>query len=339
MALRWLLSLLGLLMLLPAPVRAQEVVVLPFANLTGRHEAFEMVLPAVYDQLSAHEVDFVRHDEVRPVLRQHRIRALGEIGLDDAALLREETGARFALLGSLDIYSPEGSLEVNLSGRVLDLQDRRLVTAVSVGRTVQETEGWFATGRAEDIETVMLEVVAELVGQLEPYLSLPLPERERYHTCGLVALIPLDDYSNSPYGAEVLQNLLMAELVEHGWAVVEPGFVREILLDAQRVARGGVSDEVRDILRDELGVCWVVTGEVETFVVSPGGQEAAVPSLGFGLRLVDARGSGLRATLELERDGAEGEGLFRRGREYSVARLARTVMEEVVEWMQREGDR
>lgn len=335
---RWLLVLLVLCA--PAGVRAQEsrIVVLPFANLTGRHEAFERILPEFYVQLGARGYDVVRHDSIRGLLRQHRIRALGQIGRDDARLLRDETGARLAILGSLDIYRPESSLEVNVSVRVLDLETLTIRTAVSRGLTVQETESWFATGRAPDVETVMREVVGALVEELSPHLSEePLP-RERYHTCGLVAVIPLDDYSNSRYAAEVVQNLLMAELVAHDWSIVEPGFVREILLDEQRVARGGVSREVREILRRELGVCWVLTGDLAAFEVSPSGQDAAVPHLEFALRLIDARRGELRAALEVERDGADGEGLFGLGREYSMSRLTRVCTKDVVEWMRREAD-
>jgi len=322
--------------------RAEEelarIVVLPFANLTGRQAAFERILPEFYDRLGTLGAEVVDHEEVRPLLRQHRIRALGEIGRGDARLLRQETGARLAILGSLDIYQPDRSLEVNVSARVLDLETLTVRRAVSRGLSVQETESWFAVGRAPDVETVMREVVASIVEQLEPFLTEEPPRREQYHTCGLVAVVPLDDYSNGRYAAEIVQNLLTAELVANDWSIVEPGFVREILLDEQKVARGGVSREVREILRRELGVCWVLTGDLAAFEVSPSGQEAAVPLLEFALRLVDARRGELSATLEVRRDGDDGEGLFRRGREYSMARLTRTCLDDVIEWLRREAD-
>ena len=334
------LVLLALLVVAPVRVAADDakIVVLPFANLTGRHAAFERILPEFYVQLGARGADVVRHDEIRGLLREHRIRALGQIGRRDARLLREETGARLAILGSLDIYRPELSFEVNVSARVLDLETLEIRTAASRGLTVQETESWFAVGRAPDVETVMRTVVASLVEELAPHLSTEEFARDRYHTCGLVAVVPLDDYSNSRYAAEVVQNLLVAELVTHDWSIVEPGFVREILLDEQRVARGGVSREVREILRRELGVCWVITGDLAAFEVSPSGQEAAVPHLNFALRLIDARQGGLRATIEVERDGSDGEGLFGMGREYSMARLTRVCTQDVAEWMRREAD-
>ena len=127
-------------------------------------------------------------------------------------------------------------------------------------------------------------------------------------------------------------------MAEDGWTITEPGFVREILLDEQRVARGGVSREVREILRRDLGVCWILTGDLAAFEVSPSGQEAALPRLEFALRLIDARRGVLSATLEVERDGADGEGLFRRGREYSMSRLTRVCTQDVVEWMRREAE-
>ena len=147
------------------------------------------------------------------------------------------------------------------------------------------------------------------------------------------------DYSTRRYGALVLQNLLMAELVKRGRDVVEPGVLREVLLDHQAAARGGVSERVLGILREQLGVCLVVTGEVEEFSLAPSGADLALPSLDFGLRLIDARQSRLVASIDLARDGDDGESVFGRGREYSLVRLARACMAEVAEWISEEEDR
>lgn len=321
-----------------AQARTTRIVVLPFANLTGRHAAYERVLPEFYAGLDSLGHEVVDHEEIRPLLRRHRIRALGQIGRQDARILREETGARLAILGSLDIYQPNRSLEVNVSARVLDLETLTIRRAVSRGLSVQETASWFQLGRATDVESVMHEVVGSVIEDLQPFLYEEPPRRDRYHTCGLVAVVPLDDYSNSRYAAEIVQNLLIAELVANDWSIVEPGFVREVLLDEQKVAQGGVSREVREILRRDLGVCWVITGDLADFAVSPSGQEAAVPVIEFALRLVDARRGSLLATVEIRRAGDDGEGLFRFGREYSMARLTRSCMKDVLEWMRREAD-
>lgn len=320
------------------PALPADVVVLPFANYTGRYESLSNVLPVFYAKLDSVGLRVLSHEALRPMLREHRIRVVGRVGVEAMDILRAETGSRLAIVGSIDIFEPERAFEVMISARLVDLETHAVLTAVSVGRTVQETERVFGRGRAQEIEEVIDPVVAEFMALMEPAIRGTAPREKPYHKCGLVSVIPLADYSERRHGAEVLQNLLMAELVANGWAVVEPGVVREILLEAQRMARGGVPDEVLAILRDSIGVCLVVTGEVEEFSVAPSQVDIAVPRLSYGLRLVDGRSGRLLAAIDPARDGMEGEFLFERGREYSMARLARGTMSDVVAWITQQGD-
>lgn len=315
-----------------------DVVVLPFANYSGRYDALKSVLPVFYEKLDSLGLRVMSHEDLRPILREHRVRVVGQISTEGMKILASETGARFAIVGSIDIFEPEQTLEIMISARLVDLQSEKVLAAISVGKTVQETERVFGLGRANEIEAVIDPVVEDFMTQLEPPLHGAGPPHAAHHKCGLVAVVPLDDYSERRHGAEVLHNLLLSELVAHDWEVVEPGIVRQILLDEQRTARGGVSLEVLSILREQLGVCLVVTGELEIFTQTASGVDVSVPRLGYGLRLIDAQSGRLLASIDRARDGSEGETLFTRGREYSMARLARETLEDVVTWMAEEGD-
>jgi TolB-like protein len=315
-----------------------DVVVLPFANHSGRYEALGNVLPVFYSKVDSLGLPVLTHELLRPILRKHRIRVVGQIGAAAMGIIRQETGARLAIVGSIDIYEPERAFEVMISARLVDLEERRVLTAISVGRTVQETERIFGRGRAEEIDEIVTEVVAEFMARMIPVIRDAGPREARGHKCGLVAVVPLTDYSKRRHGAEVLQNLLMSELVARDWDVVEPGIVREVLLEQQQMARGGVSEEVMQTLRDKIGVCLVVTGEVEEFAVAPSDMDASVPRINYGLRLVDVQNARLLASIDRTRDGMEGETFFARGREYSMARVVRSSMNEVAEWIAEKGD-
>jgi hypothetical protein len=279
------------------------------------------------------------HEELRPVLREHRVRVVGEIGRTGMDVIATETGARLAIVGSIDIYEPDRSFEILISARLVDLQTSEVLTAVSAGKTVQETEKVFGRGRAETIEAVIAPVVEEFMARMGPWLRGERPARRQHRSCGRIALVPLDDYSERRNGAEVLLNLMISELVSREWHVIEPGVLREMLLGEQKTARGGITDEVLGMVRDQLGVCFVVTGELEFFTITTSGIHVSVPRLGYGLRLIDARSLRLLASIDLDRDGSEGETLFAHGREYSMARLARTSLRDVVTWIEEEGDR
>ena len=152
-------------------------------------------------------------------------------------------------------------------------------------------------------------------------------------------MVPLDDYSSRRHGANVLENLLITGFERRGWSVVEPGMIRETLLAHETVARGGVTEEVMEMLRSELGACLIVTGEVEKFSLAPAAGAGAVPHLEYGVRLIDARDARLVGSEDQVRDGLDGETLFGRGREYSMARLARASIEELLDEFDLEGDR
>ena len=328
--------LLALLVGLSVPATAQtpgsgeaaassDVVVLPFANYSGRYEALGLRV--------------MSHEELRPVLRAHRVRVVGQIGQTGMEVIASETGARLAIVGSIDIYEPDRSFEILISARLVDLETGGVLTAVSVGKTVQETERVFGRGRAEAIEAVIVPVVEEFMARIGPSLSGERPSHRQNRPCGLIALVPLDDYSERRHGAEVVLNLMISELVAREWDVIEPGILHEILLDEQLTARGGITDEVLEMVREQLGVCFVVTGELEFFTITPSGIDVSVPRLGYGLRLIDARSGRLLASIDLDRDGSDGETLFAHGREYSMARLARTSLADVMTWIEEEGDR
>lgn len=319
------------------PTAPEEVLVLPFANYSGRYDAFAEVLPPFYESLAATGLRVLRSDELRPLLREHRIRVVGQAGGRAMDALRADTGARLAIVGSIDVYEPDRALEVLLSVRLLDLADHSVLTAMSVGRTVQETERVFGRGRASEIREVVDDVVAELEGGLAPLLAGERPGAG-HHKCGLVAVVPLEDYSDRRHGAEVLQNLLMAELVARGWQVVEPGVVHEALLDEQEMARGGISRRIQGVLHDRLGACIAVTGELEEFSLAPSPMASAVPRIGYGLRLIDLTRQRLVDSIDITRDGMDGGTLFGMGIEYSMARLVRESMSDVVDWIASRGD-
>jgi hypothetical protein len=91
------------------------------------------------------------------------------------------------------------------------------------------------------------------------------------------------------------------------------------------------------MLREELDVCYVLTGEVDRFDLTVSGFAASVPHIEYGVRLVDGRSQELVASVDQVRDGLDGETLLGLGREYSMARLARTSIRDVLAEL--EGER
>ncbi len=136
---------LGLAVCLTAAVApAATLGILPLANHTGRGEARAAVAAGLHARLRQAGVTIRTAEQLRPMLRKHRIRAMGQIGAADASLLRDEAGVDMLLLGSIDVYD-EPSLEVAISLRLLDLHRLELVAAVSTATAGEDFAGLFDT--------------------------------------------------------------------------------------------------------------------------------------------------------------------------------------------------
>lgn len=323
------------------PTRAQSpltpldsVILLPFANRSGSTLASAELAESVERAVREHFATVRTSMEVRPVLREHRIRSLGSIGRRGTRILHEETGIPYALVGSYEIYSTSASREVGLALRLIDLQSQSLIGAVAMGRTWQETERSFGRRAVEDQVELGAEVTRDLVSELVAQIGRNAPSPA--HKSDLVALVQLNDHSGNGAGS-VVETALLASLLEGGFPVVEPGFVRELQLDHSLVQRGGASGELVERLRDDLGVRWVLTGAVDRFELAGSDTEAAFPRAEWGLRLIDARSNRLLAAIDLDQSGSDSDSILGRGRIHSGIDLIRQgSRERVLPWLEKE---
>ena len=302
-----------------------DLVVLPFANntLDSRvHEALEIPL---LDNLQAEGLTVLSSQDIRPFLRKHRIRSRGWIGLKAAGLLARETGAKFALLGSWDVFRTEGNPEVGFSMRVLDLEHMALVAAMSVGVTGEDHVGAFETGRISHIQTLVARTMQKAISEMFPLPEYLVP-RLSWRGCFQVALIPLNNYSDIQYAGDTLSNILLTQLLENGFSVLEPGFVRELGIEREVVNRGGIDDPSAGALFAEYGVCRIITGSVERLETARGDPGVTFPRVSLGLRVMDPRNGRVYMMKELVGQGDQNDGFFQLGRTHSLMTLSGNLL-------------
>ena len=331
--------LLGLLVLLAFPGgRGQadelpgQLAVAPFAVHTQGLAHTPELNALLEDVLTGMGIPHNSAEDLRPVLRLHRIRSRGAIGRQGARLIAEATGARYLLLGSWDVYSREEFAEVALSLRLLDLSTLQLVAAVSAGSTGEDHLGIFEKGRIEDRKSLLEGLLKTTLNQL---LIAKSQENQGVLAAGFenLAVIPLNNYSETNYAERVLANVVLSELLSAGYFVVEPGFVRELELEREEANRGGIGRDSAATLRRELGVGKIVTGALDIWQRGRGPASGAVPRVACGLRLVDAGSGHVEMAREYTGAGNENDGLFWHGRQRSVVnlagRLARTFVHDL----------
>jgi len=312
-----------------SPVGAQEtdstavsppldIVILPIVNYSERMEAHEVLLPRLHYRLEEVGLAFLTSEELRPFLRESRIRSRGWVGRNDAQAIAEHTGARYLLLGSWDVYRTEIDPEVGFSLRVLDLESLELVASVSRGKTGSDFTGFLGLGTVRDPVELADRVMKEAVKDLFPIEVSEKPKDEEDGVCRDLALIPMDNFSSTANAGDIVSNVLITELLRAGYRVVEPGFVREMGLERGVINRGGVDRLSAGGILHEIKSCRVITGEVETFATAPGSPLVSTPRVAFGVRVMLPREGTVGIMQDLEGAGDDTEWLFQQGRTHAL---------------------
>ncbi|MBD3336226.1 MAG: hypothetical protein GF355_11985 [Candidatus Eisenbacteria bacterium] len=318
-----------------------QMAVLPFANYSETVAAPQTIYPILYAELDRHPLQYIDHEDLRPILRANRIRSMGMIGADNARLIRADTGVAYLLLGSFDIYADLENPEVAISARLVRVADMIVVAAASAAATGQDYAGVFGIGRVTDIREVASRVARDLIHRLDASLKIAAhthrvngsPRAPQGNKPLRVAVVPFDNLSKSLYGGYVVSTILISELANAGLQVLEPGTVHRIFLNLHSVPRGGISRPLRDELARVLTPDAIVTGTVAEFNTAQGVVEEAAPELRFGARMLDASTGSIVLSRNMDVSGADSQLIFRFGRRHTLGGLVRAAMHKFVEAM------
>lgn len=307
-----------------------EFLVMPPVNYSEKGEAHALLLPLLYRNLENLGVTFTPSEDLRTLLREYRIRSRGWIGLEAARILRRETHAKFLILVSWDIFRQEENPEIGLSLRVLDLENMALVSASSVGLTGADFTKAMGLGRIRDTGELAEIAMERALAEVFPLPESPNP-RKSYRGCFQVALVPFDNYSQTPNAGEIVTNIVLSRLMAHDYFVVEPGFIRELGLTLEIINRGGVDGKSASSILASFGACRVITGEVEKFSVARGDPTLSVPELALGIRVMSPLELNLYMMEELLGAGDDGEGMFQGGRTHALVPLANRILQDFLD--------
>ncbi len=312
-----------------------RLAILPLANHSGRMEAVEVLVPGIHERLYEAGVEFMTAQELRPLLREHRIRGIGQIGAGGAALIRRKTGVNYILLGSIDVYD-EQSMDVAISLRILNARSLRLVKATSVSAAAEDYTGFFDFGRVTEMSVVADRVLDEAFENLGwPLLA---PTKLAQADAKRVAIIPFENMSEIPQANAIMANILLSNLLAEGYFTLEPGFVNEVFLLRRTMARGAIDVETLRFLHETFSIDIAVTGVVDFMQSARGDLTLSVPSLAFGARLLDADIGRPRAAWDIRREGTEGEWLLGLGRTHSLGQLGDDATQELIRLLDIELD-
>lgn len=293
----------------------QPIAVLPLENLTGHPEDLAPLQQALRAALEASGLVLLEDATLEAFLEKHRIRWTGGMTAEDSKALLEETGARSALVTTLLVEDPSDPPRIAIAARLVTPGDPPRIAWMDVQSLAgDDAPGFLSLGLVEDpaiLQERVLDRIAELLadraaspdegagswseelgsmhGRHRPRRWYRSPHLEFASGApALVAVLPFKDESGRRRGGDVVPLLLVRYLAASpAMDVLEPGSVRETLLQNRVIMEGGVSLAQVEVIRSLLQVDYVVTGTVSELGEFLGRNGS--PRVQFTVRVIDAR--------------------------------------------------
>ncbi len=340
--------------------RATPIAVFPLENLSGHAISLAPVESALRYRMAAAGLKVLAQSETEAFMARHRVRHVGGLTASLGRLLEEETGASSVLLGAVEQYIDQDTPRFALRARLVTTGDKATILWMDgVARAGHQASGWLELGRVREIELLRERSIAEIVDSLveqikeeERTLAMrrtkPIPgsseTKRRFRPIGFhrspdsvagqgdtlrIALLPFVNESSRAHAGRLMTLHFIEQMIDRqGVEVVEPGDVRQALLQSRLILEGGPSLPQSDLLRSLLNVDLVINGTVTSYD-DPAG-EWGDPVVGFSVQGIDSRRRRVGWTSISRAEGDDGVFFFEQGRVYTAHELAERMVREVV---------
>lgn len=345
---------------LPAPFllrpEAARVAILPVVNLSGDEAPLGAFQQWLIEELQGQGIPLLDDMALRAFMRRNRMRDMGGLSREMGRALREETGASAVLISSIDLYVESIPPRFAMTSRLVSAgDDPRILWMGSADRVGDEAPGFLALGEIDNRIAVQRIVLDRIVGSLVRYLRTPSGgegamagvERAREHHAprsfyraegivpprsgrARVAVLPFANGSTARRAAEILTLHLIRHLVTAGAAeVVEPGIVRQALLQQRIIQEHGLSVPQADLVRQLLSADVALFGEVTEYRET--GAGTVEPQVEFSVRAIDTAARQVVWSSDSYGEGNDHVFFFAAGRIPTAHRLADRMTAALVE--------
>lgn len=332
-----------------AAEQPKRIVVLPVQDLTGVSAPREFVDQRVRERLTEWGFEVVEPDRVLEFLRAGRVRYTGGASERTLAGLRRDLGADGVVAGSIDLYVEEGFPRSGVTLRMIATNDARILGAGERALAGEESPGVLGLHEVFDPGVLLDRTVVEAVDLMVDDMHAPSRARgvwshsngqDRYRPKrtyraaaydeprdrpARIAVVPFENPSGRADAGDVLSALFVTHLAGRGkFETVEPGEVRDRLLEGRIIQLEGLSLAQSDLLRELLDVDYAVTGRVLEYFEAGEGIE---PRVSFAIWILDTRRREVVWSAYSANRGGDGVVWFDAGRAYSARALASAMAE------------
>ncbi len=322
---------------------------LPLSNLAGGPAPLKELRALVEQALRERGVTLIPSAEVEAFLAQHRLRWTGGIDAESAKAAAAEMGATAVLLTAVDLYQNATPPSIGLRARLVATgETAKILWADARAHIGDESPGLLDLGLVNDIVELQQKTISELTGSLAAYLAGRGPGATKCDGGGRfapqasyrspkiapaakVAILPFVNETLRRDAGEVVSLEFLRQLEASGLSVVEPGLLRNELLNFRIVVSEGVTLDSARVVMELLDADYVLAGTVREFQGTATAQSA--PAVQFTTMLLDRRNEEVVWEVSSYHRGDEGVFFFDAGHVDTALALSCRMVRSAIDAM------
>jgi TolB-like protein len=263
-----------------------SIAVFPIENLSGTAAPLKEIRQVFVEALKKQGIHVLGDDAFEKFMARHRIRYTGGLDQDTARAFKEEVGTEGILIISLESYSETNPPKISLLSRLVSTGDPPVILwTEGIGLAGDDSPGILGLGLIEDPKELREKALKSVLGSLVRYLSTRTEGKEihgakrkfrpkvAYRSSALdlnrkyrVAVTPFFNRSERKYVGEILVLHFIRQLKRfENFEVIEPGLVRQELLNSRIIMQDGVSLADADAIFATLNADLLVSGRVTDY--------------------------------------------------------------------------
>jgi TolB-like protein len=267
----------------PGGKEGLKIAVFPIYNLSGSTAPLTDIRWLLIQDLQDAEATFLEDDVLNSVMAKYRVRYIGGLDQTTAQAMRQEAGVDGVLITSLELFSEVTPPKVALTSRLVSTGNPAEILWIDgVGLAGDDAPGLLDYRLVTNPQILLRRALRQLAQSLMDFFSGrgkrldPRPVQKKFSPGHIyrsdvqlegrplnVAVVPFFNLSTRSFGGEIMALHFIRQLwADENFHVVEPGLVRQRLLELRIVMNSGVSLADVSGIALRLNTDFVLNGKV-----------------------------------------------------------------------------
>jgi TolB-like protein len=329
-----------------------NIAIFPVENLSGTPAPLKEIRQGFIEELQKQGIHVLKDESFEKFMARHRIRYTGGLDRDTARAFKNEIGTDGVFITSLESYSETNPPKISLLSRLVSTGDPPVILWMEgVGLAGDDSPGILGLGLIEDPKQLWEKALKSVQGSLVRYLSTRMDGKKTdgnkrkfrpklaYQSSALdpnrkyrVAVTQFFNRSERKYAGEILVLHFIRQLKRfENFEVIEPGTVRQELLNLRMIMQDGVSLADADAIFATLNADLLVSGRVMDYQDYQG--VSGKPKVGFSTMVIERKSREVVWSSNSYNEGDDGVFFFDWGRVNTAHAMASQMVHLVAKMM------